>query len=92
MLLNEGSRRGSLGENVPLSHYSLLYSEGRNLILVSAVALLFVLLCCCKGLLGTSGNSLRVGRAMLQSMGVWEEWKEVSLGFTVSTHGVCSAT
>lgn len=56
------------------------------------MALLFVLLCCCKGLLGTSGNSLRVGRAMLQSMGVWEEWKEVSLGFTVSTHGVCSAT
>lgn len=45
------------------------------------MALLFVLLCCSKELLGTSGDSLRVGRAVLQSMEVWEE---VSLGFTVS--------
>lgn len=68
------------------SHYSLLYRKGRNLIVVTSMALLFVLLCCCKGLLGTSSDSLRVGRAVLQSMEVWEEWK-VSLGFTISSHG-----
>lgn len=77
-------------EKLPLvkMYLSLFLAVEQRKESVTSMALLFVLLC--EESLGTSGDSLRVGGAVLQAVEVWEEWKEVSLRFTLSSHG-CAA-
>lgn len=72
------------GENIPLSNVWCTVKEGIWFSWL-VLALLFILLCICKGLLGTSGDLITVRRAMHAVKGDgWEEYKEVSPGFTVS--------